>query len=246
MKKLSVFLSHSHKDIDKVRKVRNLLEILGCEPLIFYLKSMDNDDELQDYIKEEIELRNVFIYCKSKNAENSKWVQNEVEYIKSFDKNRLHEIDIDNAFEFGVLEMIEAIGKIIKSNRIFLDYSLKDKEIASKITNILSNLDIEIFDINSIEEYYNVDTKTLLQELIYVPLITDNFCESSINMANYIEVCDNWQNNLEKANVAPIIYNYSEKILWPSVEKYDPVYLKSEESYEKELIKFAKQIATMV
>ena len=119
MKKLSVFLSHSHNDIDKVRKVRNLLEILGCEPLIFYLKSMDNDDKLQDYIKEEIELRNVFIYCKSKNAENSKWVQNEVEYIKSIDKNRLYEIDIDNAFEFGVLEMIEQLGKIIKSNRIF-------------------------------------------------------------------------------------------------------------------------------
>jgi len=89
--KLSVFLSHSHKDIEKVRKLRDILEYLECEPLLFYLKCLDDDDdELQSFIKREIEARNIFLYCKSQNAENSSWVQKELDYIKSFDSNRLY------------------------------------------------------------------------------------------------------------------------------------------------------------
>ena len=32
-----IFLSHSHDDIEKVRKLRNMLEDEGFEPLCFYL-----------------------------------------------------------------------------------------------------------------------------------------------------------------------------------------------------------------
>ena len=78
--KLTVFLSHSHKDIEKVRKIRDILEILGCEPLMFFLKCLDdNNGELEDFIKREIDARNVFLYCRSRNAEGSEWVQKELE-----------------------------------------------------------------------------------------------------------------------------------------------------------------------
>ena len=81
--RLTIFLSHSHKDLEKVRKLREILESLDYEPLIFFLKCLDDsNEELEDFIKREIDARNLFIYCKSKNAEDSIWVQKELEYIR--------------------------------------------------------------------------------------------------------------------------------------------------------------------
>ena len=52
MNKLTIFLSHSHKDIEKVRKLREIFESLDFEPLIFYLQCLDdNNEELEDFIK---------------------------------------------------------------------------------------------------------------------------------------------------------------------------------------------------
>ena len=93
--KLSVFLSHSHKDIEKVRKIRDILETLDCEPIMFFLKCLDDDNtNLEDFIKKEILARNVFLYCKSKNSENSVWVQMELDYIKKLDSSRVYSIDV--------------------------------------------------------------------------------------------------------------------------------------------------------
>lgn len=60
-----VFLSHSHQDINKVRKIRNLLEQRGFEPLLFFLKCLTDDDEIEDLIKREITEREWFIYVVS-------------------------------------------------------------------------------------------------------------------------------------------------------------------------------------
>jgi len=38
-----VFISHSHQDIEKVRKIRNEMEDQGFEPLCFYLKCLTDD-----------------------------------------------------------------------------------------------------------------------------------------------------------------------------------------------------------
>ena len=63
--RLTIFLSHSHKDLEKVRKLREILESLDYEPLIFFLKCLDDsNEELEDFIKREIDARNLFIYCK--------------------------------------------------------------------------------------------------------------------------------------------------------------------------------------
>lgn len=47
-----VFLSHSNKDYDKVRTVRNILEEHGFRPLMFFLKCLDDDknEVLQDFV----------------------------------------------------------------------------------------------------------------------------------------------------------------------------------------------------
>ncbi len=52
-----IFLSHSHNDFEKVREVRNILEVQGHNPLMFFLKCLNNDDEIDDLITREIEAR---------------------------------------------------------------------------------------------------------------------------------------------------------------------------------------------
>lgn len=89
-----VFISHSNKDFDKVRLIRNKLEERDYRPLLFYLKCLENQAELEDLIKREIDVRERFILCKSKNIEGSKWVKEEMKYIRSQGRP-LEEIDLD-------------------------------------------------------------------------------------------------------------------------------------------------------
>ena len=70
-----VFLSHSNKDFEKVRILRNLLEENGFRPIMLYLRSKEDPskvDELRQLIFDEIDHRNRFIYCKSPNAEDTR------------------------------------------------------------------------------------------------------------------------------------------------------------------------------
>lgn len=85
-KEIWIFLSHSNEDYDKVRKVRNMLEDLNLRPIMFFLKCLNDDDEIDELIKREIDCRTRFILCDSDNARKSNWVKREVEYIKSKDK----------------------------------------------------------------------------------------------------------------------------------------------------------------
>ena len=93
-----VFLSHSNKDYEKVIKVRDLLEKNSFRPLMFFLKCLNDDDEIDELIKREIDSRGRFILCDSENSRNSYWVKREVEYIKS--KQRVYQtIDIDASLD---------------------------------------------------------------------------------------------------------------------------------------------------
>jgi hypothetical protein len=50
-----IFVSHSDKDIGKVREIRNELEKRGHKPIIFYLKCVeDNSAPLPDLLGREI------------------------------------------------------------------------------------------------------------------------------------------------------------------------------------------------
>ncbi len=89
-----VFVSHSNKDFGKIIRLRNKLEARHYKPLLFFLKCLDDDDEIFELIKREIKARDRFILCDSKNSQKSEWVQKETEYIKSL--QRPYEvIDID-------------------------------------------------------------------------------------------------------------------------------------------------------
>lgn len=78
-----VFVSHSNKDFEKIIKLRNKLEDLQYKPLLFFLKCLEDDDEIFELIKREIKARDRFILCDSRNSRESVWVQREIEFIKS-------------------------------------------------------------------------------------------------------------------------------------------------------------------
>lgn len=135
-----VFVSHSTKDFERVRLVRNALEESGFRPILFYLKSVTDDSEISGLLKREIDARKRFILCDSPNARSSKYVKSEVDYIRS--KSRMYEV-IDLAqIHLGDYEKDEVMG-LLKSFRIrsqvFLSYLHHDKELARELEQSLIN-----------------------------------------------------------------------------------------------------------
>ena len=139
-KEIWIFLLHSNKDFAKVRLIRNYLEERSCRPLMFYLKCLSNDDEIDDLIKREIDCRTRFIICDSENSQASKWVQSEVKYIKS--QQRSYEtIDLNRSEE----EIKAQLDELVKSTQIFLSYSKSDYELVNAVYSHICKYDIRCF-----------------------------------------------------------------------------------------------------
>lgn len=118
--KIYVFLSHSHHDYEKVRKVRDILENEGFRPLMFFLKCLEKEEykELTEtLIKEEIDSRQRFILCNSENANNSDWVKFEIKHIK--EAKRPYEV-VDLDWDSAIIE--KAISTFKKRSTVFLSY----------------------------------------------------------------------------------------------------------------------------
>ncbi len=145
-----VFISHSHKDIEKVRIVRNFLEKLNSEPLLFFLKSLTDEDEITELIKKEIDARIWFIYCKSKNSLDSTWVKTELEYVKETNKENFLEIDLDEDFiglslkEEKEKQIIQAFNNIRFLSSINVSYSNNDSISVKDIVNCLNKYNIKV------------------------------------------------------------------------------------------------------
>lgn len=101
------FISHSSKDLEQVRKIRNLIENLDCNPILFYLKCLDNDNptgqdevELKGLLYREIAARDKVILCKSPNTEppnETKWIAWEKKTIRELSgKIKPFEIDLSD------------------------------------------------------------------------------------------------------------------------------------------------------
>lgn len=135
-----VFLSHSNKDYEKVRLVRNMLEEHSLRPLMFFLHCLNDDDEIDSLIKREIDCRTRFILCDSENARKSKWVQREVEYIKS--KNRICEtVDLSKDID----EIVVTLQDFINKTKIFVSYNREVYPLAKKVYDRLSRLDFSTY-----------------------------------------------------------------------------------------------------
>lgn len=109
-----VFVSHAHKDIHEIRKIRNVLEENGLEPICFYLRCLNDNDEILDLIKREIDAREWFLLVDSKNARESNWVKTEVEYIKSKDSKKMISVSLDNQED-----ILPVLNRLSNSMRVF-------------------------------------------------------------------------------------------------------------------------------
>ena len=107
---------------------------------MFFLKCLDDEEEVDDLIKREIDSRGRFILCDSLNAQSSKWVQHEVEYIKS--KRRIYEvINIERSEE----ELVSEIVEFKKNSCVYVSHSLEDSSIYRQLTELLDvNWDFKI------------------------------------------------------------------------------------------------------
>jgi hypothetical protein len=138
-----VFVSHSHADLAKVRRIRDALETKGHNPLLFFLKCLDDEAELDDLIRREIEARTWFILCDSPNARASRWVQEEVEIIKSLGGvRRVEVIDLDDDLDTQ-LERVAAQSKVAT---VYISYAGADEGVAEKLRAALRDRDFRVYD----------------------------------------------------------------------------------------------------
>jgi hypothetical protein len=136
-----IFLSHSTKDWDEVRRVRNLLEEKGHRPLVFFLKCLTEHSELDELIRREIEARTWFLLCDSDNARGSSWVQAEVAYIKELQGKYHERIDLNEAIE----KQIVRLDRLCKRVTAFLSYHRADRPHARRIAEALGKQDYSVW-----------------------------------------------------------------------------------------------------
>jgi len=136
-----IFLSHSHKDYDQVSRVRNHLEEQGHHPLMFFLKCLSDDDEIDGLIRREIEARSWFILCKSANSRNSTWVAAEFEIIRGLPTKTYTEIDLDDPH----LDVEAATFTLTRKASVFLSYARGDRPFAQRVAAELRRHDFGVF-----------------------------------------------------------------------------------------------------
>jgi hypothetical protein len=117
-----IFVSHSHKDLEKVRQVRDALEKMGHNPLLFFLKCLGDDDEVDDLVRREIEARRFFLLCDSPNAGTSRWVQAEREIIKGLQGKVDVAVDLSADWE----SQLGRIMELARRATVYLAYARKD------------------------------------------------------------------------------------------------------------------------
>lgn len=132
-----LFLSHSDKDFELVRQIRNTLEEHGFRPILFFLKCISEDDELDNLIKREIAARRWFVFVDSENSRASKWAQDERAHAEMLRKN-IHTIDASQDY-------LPQLMEFMKRTTVFLSYSYRDREIAAQIRNELIANDFQIW-----------------------------------------------------------------------------------------------------
>lgn len=137
-----VFVSHSTRDLEKVRHVRNALEKAGAEPVLFFLKCLSDHDEIDDLIKREIEARAFFLLCESANARNSKWVQDEVTHVRSLSGRQIEVIDLDSDWE----AQLDGITRLIRKATAFFSFSLSDRQWVEPVRAALAARDFSTWD----------------------------------------------------------------------------------------------------
>lgn len=178
-----IFISHSHKDIKKVRQIRNDMENAGFDPLCFYLKCLTDEDEIEGLIKREIDSRELFVYIDSPNSRESDWVKKERDYIDSLENKKTVTIKLEN---YDSMQEISEI--LIKSLRVYISYSHKDYIIAFNIANKLREKEFQVLMDDGISsgKDYESQLTGMIEDASNAGAVIVLLTENSIN-SNYLK-----------------------------------------------------------
>ena len=99
-------------------------------------------ETLKKLIFDEIDAREFFLYVNSENAATSKWVQEELEYIRSTRPQRMISIDLNESDG----EIANKLFRLIRGMRVFISASARDRELVNRLTNTLNAHDFRVYD----------------------------------------------------------------------------------------------------
>jgi hypothetical protein len=202
-----IFLSHSTKDWHEVRRVRNLLEEKGHRPLVFFLKYLTEQSELNELIKREIEPRNWFLLCDSKNALQSSWVQKEVACIKTLPDKYHETIDLNDPIE----SQIQRIDRLCKRLTVFLSYAHADEAHARRIQEALERYEYSVWidtslaaDSNWMQEIMGAIDRAVERGFVLV-LLSPNSVKLAFTLREIQYAFDKAGKAAHGANIIPVI-----------------------------------------
>ena len=176
-----IFISHSHQDIDLVRRIRNHFEKLGFEPLMFYLKCLSDENEIESLIKREIDEREWFIYADSPNARESKWVKTDRDHIEKSEGKKIFVIDLQSDLEL----QFQQIEHIARQMKVFISCSHKDTVLCHMLKNKLEEKDMQVVTDEDLQpennwmESVSANISNACRDGFVLLLITDHSCKSS-------------------------------------------------------------------
>lgn len=138
-----IFVSHSLRDWQTVREIRDLLEEEGHRPLLFFLRCLNDESEIHGLIRREIEARNFYLICMSENARRSRWVQTEIEIIKS-QNNKVHEfVDVEEDWE----AQVRRVRALLRRATVFISCSHRDEGVGRQIESELVRNDFRVHNL---------------------------------------------------------------------------------------------------
>ncbi|MEN2282667.1 toll/interleukin-1 receptor domain-containing protein [Algoriphagus sp. SE2] len=210
-----IFVSHSSRDWRKVREIRNILEDKGHNPLLFHLKCLEDEDEINELLKREIQARNWFVLCDSDNARSSKYVSNEIEFIKSLQDKVFEIIDLEKEIE----SQLSKLDRLSKRATIFISYSRKDEELTMKMVKILRDNDYQVLidkEFLKPGDIFESQIKNAIENSIkngfFIQIITENSLNSPYTR-DEIQYALSIQNKMTiGANVIPISFINLDKL----------------------------------
>jgi hypothetical protein len=88
------------------------------------LKCLNDDSEIDDLIRREIEARQFFLLCDSPNSRDSNWVQQEVRLIKELPGTVSLTVDLAGPWQ----DQLGAIDELSRRATVYLSYSRKNSE----------------------------------------------------------------------------------------------------------------------
>ena len=136
----SVFISHSHNDLPKVRLIRNKLEEKGFDPLCFYMQCLTDEDEIEGLLQNEIDARDWFAFVDSENSRASAWVKKERDYILNVRDKRVLFYSLEDSSPEDIAD------QIMDNMTVYVCYSERDREYGRLVAEKLSGMELRVYD----------------------------------------------------------------------------------------------------